>query len=107
MILGVLKENKHGEARVIMTPTGVAEFCRCGHTVLVQEDAGVLAGFSNDEYVSAGAELRETMEEIYGESELVAKVKELSPEEYNLVREDQIMLACFHPAANREETDVM
>ena len=107
MILGVLKENKHGEARVIMTPTGVAEFCRSGHTVLVQKDAGVLAGFSNDEYVSAGAELRETMEEIYGESELVAKVKELFPEEYNLVREDQIMLACFHPASNREETDVM
>jgi len=107
MIVGVLKENKHNEARVIMTPTGVSELCHCGHTVLVQKDAGILAGFSNDEYVSAGAQLRETMEEIYGESELVAKVKELFPEEYDLVREDQIMLACFHPASNREETDVM
>jgi len=107
MILGVLKENKHGEARVIMTPTGVAEFCRCGHTVIVQKDAGALAGFSNDEYVSAGAQLRETMEDIYRESEMVAKVKELFPEEYPLLRENQIMLACFHPAANREEVDVM
>jgi alanine dehydrogenase len=107
MILGVLKENKHGEARVIMTPTGVSEFCRYGHTVIVQKDAGALAGFSNDEYVSAGAQLRETMEDIYRESEMVAKVKELFPEEYPLLRENQIMLACFHPAANREEVDVM
>lgn len=107
MILGVLKENKHGEARVIVTPAGVTEFCRNGHTVLVQKDAGALAGFSNEEYVSAGAQIRESMEEIYGESELVAKVKELFPEEYPLIRENQIMLACFHPAANREEVDAM
>ncbi|WP_378955734.1 alanine dehydrogenase [Pelosinus sp. sgz500959] len=107
MIIGVLKENKEGESRVIVTPTGVSELCRCGHTVLVQKDAGTQAGFSNDEYVEAGAQLRESMQDIYAESELVAKVKELFPEEYDLIREDQIMLACFHPAANREETDVM
>ena len=107
MIVGVLKENKQGEARVIMTPTGASEFCRCGHTVLVQKDAGILSGFSNEDYTEAGAQLRETMEEIYAECELVAKVKELFPEEYPLVREDQIMLACFHPAGNREEVDVM
>ncbi|MBP2666110.1 MAG: alanine dehydrogenase [Firmicutes bacterium] len=107
MIVGVLKENKHGEARVIMTPTGVSEFSRCGHTVLVQKNAGILSGFSNEDYVSAGAQLRDTMEEIYSECELVTKVKELFPEEYPLVRENQIMLACFHPAANREEVDVM
>jgi alanine dehydrogenase len=107
MIIGVLKENKQGEARVIVTPTGVSELCRNGHVVLVQKNAGVLAGFPNEEYVSAGAQLRDSMEEIYAESQLVAKVKELFPEEYNLIRENQIMLACFHPAANREETDVM
>lgn len=107
MIVGVLKENKLGEARVIVTPNGVAELRQHGHRVLVQKDAGVLSGFSNEEYVNAGAELRESMQEIYRESELVAKVKELLPEEYDLIREEQIMLACFHPAANREETDVM
>lgn len=107
MIVGVLKENKPSEARVIMTPTGVAELCACGHTVLVQKDAGVSAGFGNEEYVSAGAQLVGSMEEIYAQSDLVAKVKELLPEEYGLLREGQIMLACFHPAANREEVDVM
>lgn len=107
MIIGVLKENKLGEARVIVTPNGVAELRQHGHTVLVQKDAGLNSGFSNEEYVQAGAELRDSMVEIYQESQLVAKVKELLPEEYDLLREDQIMLACFHPAANREETDVM
>ena len=107
MIVGVLKENKPGEARTIMTPSGVAELRSCGHTVLVQKGAGELSGFSNEDYVNAGAELCGDMREIYARSELVAKVKELLPEEYGLLRENQIMLACFHPAANREEVDVM
>ncbi len=107
MIVGVLKENKPSEARVIMTPSGVAELCGAGHTILVQKGAGILSGFADEEYVSAGAQLRESMSEIYAESDLVAKVKELFPEEYGLIREGQIMLACFHPAANREEVDVM
>lgn len=107
MIVGVLKENKPGEARVIATPAGVAELCGAGHTVLVQKGAGVLSGFSDEEYSGAGAQLRDSMAEIYAESDLVAKVKELFPEEYGLIRENQIMLACFHPAANREEVDVM
>lgn len=107
MIVGVLKENKPGEARTIMTPSGVAELRSCGHTVLVQKGAGELSGFSDEDYVSAGAELCGDMREIYARSELVAKVKELLPEEYGLLRENQIMLACFHPAANREEVDVM
>jgi alanine dehydrogenase len=107
MIIGALKENKPGEARVIVTPTGAAELRGCGHTVLVQKDAGVLSGFDDEEYVSAGAQLAGSMEEIYAQSDLVAKVKELLPEEYGLLRPGQIMLACFHPAANREEVDVM
>lgn len=107
MIVGVLKENKLGEARVIVTPTGVAELRGAGHTVLVQKGAGILSGFTDEEYVSAGAQLRDSMSQIYAESDLVAKVKELFPEEYGLIREGQIMLACFHPAANREEVDVM
>ncbi|MDR3592660.1 MAG: alanine dehydrogenase [Negativicutes bacterium] len=107
MIVGVLKENKAGESRVIMTPSGVAELKNSGHTVLVQKDAGILSGFTNEEYVGAGAQIRNSMQEIYAESDMVAKVKELLPEEYDLIKENQIMLACFHPAGNPEEVDVM
>ncbi|HMM21907.1 MAG TPA: alanine dehydrogenase [Selenomonadales bacterium] len=107
MIVGVLKENKPGEARTIMTPAGVAELRSCGHSVLVQKGAGELSGFRDEDYLSAGAAICGDMREIYRHSELVAKVKELLPEEYELLREGQIMLACFHPAANREEVDIM
>ena len=107
MIVGVLKENKVGESRVIMTPDGAAELRLNGHTVLVQKGAGALAGFADHEYTAAGAELRDSMQEIYVESDLVAKVKELLPEEYDLLREGQIVFACLHPAANREEVDVL
>ena len=77
MIIGVLKENKANEARVIVVPNGASELVRQGHQVLVQKGAGALSGFSDEEYVKAGAELRDTMADIYGEAELVAKVKEI------------------------------
>ena len=107
MIIGVLKENKPNEARVIMVPNGAAELVRQGHQVLVQKGAGLLAGFSDEAYVAAGAQLRDSMKDIYAECELIAKVKEILPDEYDLLREGQIIFACLHPAANREEVDVL
>jgi len=107
MILGVLKDIKPGESRVIMTPTEAAELCADGNKVLVQSQAGELAGFEDNEYVMAGAEIKQTMEEIYKECDMVIKVKEITPQEYKLMREGQIIFTCIHPAANREEVDAL
>lgn len=107
MIVGVLKEIKAGESRVIVTPTEASELCGDGHRVLVQQNAGAKAGFDDGEYMKAGAEIKRTMEEIYRESDMVVKVKEIFPEEYSLLREGQIIFTCIHPAANREELDAL
>lgn len=107
MIIGTFKELKSGESRVVLTPTEVAELSGGGHAVLVGKGTGEAAGFSDDDYASAGAHLRESMEQIYAEAELIVKVKEILPEEYELLREGQILFTCLHPAANREEVDVL
>jgi alanine dehydrogenase len=107
MIIGVLKENKPNEARVIVVPNGASELVRQGHKVLVQKGAGELSGFSDEDYVKAGAELRDTMADIYKEAEMVAKVKEILPDEYEMLREDQIVFGCLHPAAHPEEVEVL
>ncbi len=107
MIFGVLKDIKNGEYRVIATPSEVSTIIGDGHTVLVQKDAGENAGFSNEEYKKEGAEIVDTMEEIYERCDLVAKVKEIESSEYNLLRENQIVFTCSHPAAQREEVDAL
>lgn len=107
MIIGVLKEVKTGESRVILTPIEVSELCNNGHDVLVQSNAGYNAGFLDVDYERAGAKIRKTMKEIYFESDLVAKVKEVTPQEYPLLRENQIIFACIHPAANPEEVEAL
>lgn len=107
MIIGVLKEIKQGEFRVILTPTEVAELRADGHTVLVESNAGDKAGYQDDEYVKAGGQIRSCAKNIFLESDIVAKVKEIEPQEYELIKEDQIIFACIHPAAHREEVDAL
>ncbi|HHT85077.1 MAG TPA: alanine dehydrogenase, partial [Firmicutes bacterium] len=77
MIFGLLKDIKPGEYRVICTPAEVRSIVAAGHTVLAQRDCGKAAGFPDEKYVEAGAEIVETMEEIYARADMVAKVKEL------------------------------
>lgn len=107
MIIGTFKELKPGESRVVVTPIEVAELVREGHVVLVGKGTGVQAGFSDEEYVKAGASLKDTKEEVYKEAEFIVKVKEIFPEEYPLLEENQIIFTCLHPAANPEEVDVL
>ncbi|HCX61470.1 MAG TPA: alanine dehydrogenase [Clostridiales bacterium] len=107
MIFGVLKDIKNGEFRVIATPSEVASICGDGHKVLVQKNAGAKAGFSDEKYVSVGAEMVETMEEMYDRCDFVAKVKEIEHSEYNLLRENQIIFTCIHPAAHSEEVQAL
>lgn len=107
MIFGVLKDIKNGEYRVIATPSEVSTLIEDGQKVFVQKDAGKNAGFSDEEYIQVGAEIIDTMEEMYEKCDFVAKVKEIEASEYNLLRENQIVFTCIHPAAHREEVDVL
>jgi len=95
MIFGVLKDIKKHEYRVIATPSEVSTIVKDGHRVLVQKNAGANAGFPDEEYIKSGAEIVDTMEEIYERSDFVAKVKEIEPCEYDLLRESQSSLLVF------------
>ena len=107
MTFGILKEIKEGEYRVICTPAEVASIVAAGHTVYAQHDCGKAAGFPDEKYIAAGAQILNTMEEIYAKCDMVAKVKEFFPCEYPLIREDQIILGCIHPAGHPEEVDAI
>lgn len=107
MVFGVLKDIKEGENRVICTPVEVASIVAAGHTVLAQRDCGVDSGFSNEKYEAAGAEIVDTMEEMYARCDFLAKVKELFPCEYDLLRKDQLVYCCIHPAGHPEEVDAI
>ena len=107
MTFGILKEIKEGEYRVICTPAEVASIVAAGHTVYAQHDCGKAAGFPDEKYIAAGAQILDTMEEIYAKCDMVAKVKEFFPCEYPLIREDQIILGCIHPAGHPEEVDAI
>ena len=76
MIVGVPKEIKNNEFRVGMTPSGVNSFINNGHTVLIQKDAGQGSGYKDSDYSSVGAEICDSIEEIYSKSEMIVKVKE-------------------------------
>ena len=105
MKFGVLKDIKVGEYRVIATPAEVNTLTEDGNEVFVQHDAGLAAGFEDASYVAAGAKIVDTKEEIYATCDFVAKVKEIEPCEYELLREGQIIFTCIHPAAHKEELE--
>ena len=104
MIVGVLKEIKAEENRVALLPVGTEVLAQQGHQVLIETDAGLASGFSNRQYLSAGAEIVSTAEDICGRADMIMKVKEPLPEEYDLMREAQILFAYFHFAASEELT---
>ncbi|WP_456363121.1 alanine dehydrogenase [Priestia aryabhattai] len=107
MVFGILRDKKVGEYRVIMTPLEVAAIKDDGHTVLVQKDAGALAGLTNEQYEEEGAEIVETTEEMYERCDFIAKVKEIEESEYKLLKENQIIYTCIHPAAHKEQVQAI
>ncbi len=107
MIVGIPKEIKVDEYRVALVPVGAEELVRHGHKVLVERGAGSGSGISDEEYVRAGAELVDSMVTIYKRADMVVKVKEPLPEEYPLLREEQIIFTFFHFAASRTLTDAL
>ena len=107
MIIGVPKEIKNNENRVGMTPSGVQEMTKHGHTVYVQAGAGVNSGFSDDAYTAAGAKILPTIEDVYAIAEMIVKVKEPIASEYALVRKGQLVFTYFHFASSEPLTKAM
>lgn len=107
MIIGIPKEIKVDEHRISLPPAGVREFVKRGHSVLVERQAGQGSGFSDDEYISAGASLIESAERVWSRADLVVKVKEPQASEYALLREDLTLFTYLHLAAEAELTHAM
>lgn len=107
MKIGVPKEIKNNESRVGMTPAGVLELTRKEHSVYVQKSAGKNSGFSDSDYLAAGATLLSAIEEVYLQSEMIVKVKEPIEKEYSLIREDHVVFTYFHFASNLQLTEAM
>jgi alanine dehydrogenase len=107
MIIGLPKEIKNNENRVAITPGGVSELIKNGHTVYVQATAGLGSGFKDTEYEAAGAVLLPTIGEVYGLAEMIVKVKEPIAAEYNLIKENQLLFTYFHFASSEALTRAM
>jgi alanine dehydrogenase len=103
MKIGVPREIKTDEYRVALTPAGTRELVQRGHDVLVETGAGEGSAFADGAYQTAGARLG-TVDEVWGEADLVLKVKEPLPEEYGRIREDLILFTYLHLAASEELT---
>ena len=107
MIVGIPKEIKNNESRVGMIPGGVLELTHRGHTVFVQSGAGLGSGFTDENYQKYGAQVLDTIEEVYAASEMIVKVKEPTPAEYPLIREGQVVFTYFHFASSERLTRAM
>jgi alanine dehydrogenase len=107
MIIGVPTEIKTNENRVALTPGGTLEFTKRGHTVYIQSNAGEGSGFTNEEYVNAGAKILPTIEDIYGIAEMIIKVKEPIEKEYGLIKPNQLLFTYFHFASYEPLTMAM
>ncbi|MER6392038.1 alanine dehydrogenase [Streptomyces sp. NPDC059382] len=107
MKVGIPREVKNNEFRVAITPAGVHELVRNGHQVFVEQNAGVGSSITDAEYVSAGAEILGTADEVWATADLLLKVKEPIAEEYHRLRKDQTLFTYLHLAASRECTDAL
>ncbi|MCK2221017.1 alanine dehydrogenase [Actinomadura sp. ATCC 31491] len=107
MKIGVPAEVKNHEYRVAATPAGVHELVRNGHDVMVQRGAGLGSHITDEEYLSAGAKILDTADAVWGEAEMVLKVKEPIAEEYHRLREGLVLFTYLHLAASRACTDAL
>ena len=104
MLVGVPTEVKNHEYRVAITPAGVHEFTRHGHSVLVESGAGLGSSITDREFTAAGATIVSEPEDVWGKAELVLKVKEPIAVEYDRMREGQTLFTYLHLAANKDCT---
>ena len=107
MIIGVPKEIKAFENRVSILPSGVMSFIAAGHTVYIEQNAGVGSGFSDEEYIKAGAQILPASKEIFEAADMIYKVKEPLEPEYGYLREDQILFTYLHLAPDTKQTQAL
>jgi alanine dehydrogenase len=107
MNIGVPKEIKNNEFRVAITPSGVREFIKHGHSVSIETGAGVGSAISDDEYRKVGAKILDTADEVWSAADLILKVKEPIAAEYSRMRKGQVLFTYLHLAASRECTDAL
>ena len=105
MIVGIPREVKDTEFRVAATPEGVRELVDAGHTVLVEEGAGAGSSLAEDRYKRAGAQFVASADDVWREADMILKVKEPIPAEFDRMREGQILFTYLHLAADRALTD--
>ena len=104
MLVGVPKEIKTHEYRVGMAPASVRELCHHGHDVIVETQAGAGIGYDDDSYRKAGARIADDAAAVFEAAEMIVKVKEPQPQEYDQLREGQILFTYLHLAADKEQT---
>jgi alanine dehydrogenase len=107
MIVGLPKEIKNQESRVGLTPGCAAAYIAAGHTLLFEKDAGAGSGFSDDEYIKAGAKPLPTAKEVWDGAEMIVKVKEPVESEYPYLRDNLLVYTYFHLAADKPLTDAL
>ena len=107
MNIGVPKEIKNNEFRVAITPSGVREFVKHGHSVSIESSAGLGSAITDDDYRKVGATIVSSADEVWNNAELILKVKEPIAAEYSRMRKDQVLFTYLHLAASRECTDAL
>lgn len=107
MIIAVPTEIKTNENRVALTPAGALELTKRGHSVFIQQGAGENSGFTDEEYVEAGANILPDAKSCYEKGEMIMKVKEPIEQEYPLIRKDQLVFTYFHFASYEPLTNAM
>ncbi len=107
MILGTLKELKTHEYRVGLTPSNVKVYVSRGHRVLVEAGAGLGSGYTDTEYVLAGAQILQDAAEVWATAEMIVKVKEPVGDELKAIRKDQILFTYLHLAADHDLTEAL
>ncbi len=107
MRVGCVKEIKNNEYRVGVTPANVKDYKKAGHEVIIEVDAGIGSGFSNEEYLASGATLVDSAKEVWDQSEMLIKVKEPLEEEYALFHEGLILYTYLHLAADEKLTKAL
>lgn len=107
MLIGIPKEIKNHEYRVGATPAGVREMIAAGHQVIVEKSAGASIDFTDTQYLEAGAKIVNSAKDIYGQAEMILKVKEPQKSECEIIREGQIVFSYLHLAAEPELTSAL
>ena len=106
-IIGIPKEIKNSEYRVSLVPAGVKVLAKNGHKVLIENNAGLESGFTNEDYRNAGAEILNSAEEVWAKAQMIIKVKEPQACEYKYLREGLILFTYLHLAAEPELAQVL